>query len=72
MQIVKVVNRDPNEVMEIVRALRQQGLQQGTDFDFAYHQTKYDPITGHHVEDRHAIFKFYVEKYATLFTLKYA
>lgn len=71
MQIVTVYNRDSNEVMEIVRLLRLQGLTQGIDFDFAYHQTKFDPITGHHVEDRHAIFKFYVEKYATLFSLKY-
>ena len=66
------VNKDVNEVMEIVRNLRAQGIAQGTDFDFAYFQTKYDPISGHLVEGRHAVFMFRTEKYATLFTLKYS
>jgi hypothetical protein len=72
MLTVKVSKRDANGVMEIVKDLRAQGLKQGIDFDFEFYQTKFDPITGHHMEDRHAIFKFYVEKYATLFSLKYS
>lgn len=69
---VKVSDLDPNATMDIVRALRQQGLIQGQDFDFAFHQASYDPISGHHIEKRHTIFKFHTEKYATLFALKYS
>lgn len=66
------VEKEVNEVMEIVKELRSQGLTQGRDFDFAYFQTKYDPITGHFVEVRHAVFMFHTEKYATMFTLKWS
>jgi len=65
------VDKDVSEVMEIVKELRSQGLSQGIDFDFAYFQTKYDPISGHLVEGRHAVFMFHTEKYATLFTLRW-
>lgn len=58
--------------MEIVRELRAHGMTQGSDFDFAYFQNKYDPITGHRETEEHAVFTFYVEKYATLFTLKWS
>lgn len=68
---VKVIDKDPNQVMDIVRELRAQGLVQGKDFDFAYHQARYDENSYDAVENKHAIFKFYTEKYATLFTLKY-
>ena len=68
---VKVIDKDPNEVMEIVHELRAQGLLQGRDFDFAYHQARYDNNSYDAVENRHAIFTFYTERYATLFTLKY-
>ncbi len=67
-----IVNQKlPNEVLDLVHELRSQGLVQGSDFDFAYHQAKYDPITGHHVEDKYAVFKFHTEKYASLFALRY-
>jgi hypothetical protein len=71
--MIKVkVDKDVNEVMEIVRELRQHGMTQGTDFDFAYYQTVYDPISGHLVESKHAVFMFHTEKYATLFSLKWS
>lgn len=70
--MIKVrVNKDVNEVMAIVHDLRQQGMKQGTDFDFAYYQTVYDSISCHLVESKHAVFMFHTEKYATLFTLKW-
>lgn len=67
---VKVVDKGPNEVMDIVRELREQGLVQGQDFDFAYHPARYDNFAYDNV-DKHAVFTFYTERYATLFTLKY-
>ena len=68
---VTVIDKDPTEIMEIVRELRGQGMVQGRDFDFAYHQARYDVGSYDGVENRKTIFTFHTEKYATLFTLKY-
>ena len=68
---VKVIDKTAAEVMDIVRELRQQGLVQGHDFDFEYHQSYWDYSNTEAVRNKHAIFTFYVEKYATLFSLKY-
>jgi hypothetical protein len=68
---VKIPDRGPNQIMEIVRELRDQGLVQGIDFDFAYRHAGYDPVSGHFVEPRHTVFTFHVEKHATFFILKY-
>lgn len=55
--------------MEIVRELRQQGMIQGTDFEFSYVRSISD------IEQisipQHAIFAFNTDKYATFFALKY-
>ena len=71
---------DVNTTLDIVRELRKQGLVQGTDFDFSYNKPIYtdwrvwdqaeesDPI----VTPKHARFRFYDDKYATLFALRYA
>lgn len=56
--------------MDIVHTLRSDGLVQGVDFDFAYNQSKWDNMIGE--IPRHTYFTFYVEKYATLFALKYS
>jgi hypothetical protein len=69
MICITLVGRDPTEIIEIVRELRQQGMVQGKDFDFAYYQSKWDDMLGE--IPRNVEFKFYVEKYATLFSLKY-
>lgn len=61
-----------DRVMDIVRELRARGMVQGRDFDFSYHQAKYDNDGWSAVENKHAKFKFYDEKYATLFALIYA
>lgn len=71
-QIVTIKDVSPNDTMDIVRELRQQGLVQGKDFDFAYHQSKWDNFSYEAVVGKHAVFTFHSEKYATLFTLKYS
>ena len=61
---------DATRTMEIVRELRQQGMIQGTDFDFAYTKsTEYTMAKA--PMPRHTIFSFNTEKYATFFALKY-
>ena len=69
---VKVYNRSANDTMEIVRELRASGLDQGKDFDFAYHRASYDYTSDDKSEiPKHTIFTFYNETLSTLFLLKY-
>lgn len=67
---IKVYTTASN-VMEITREVRASGLTQGKDFDFAYHKSRYSQDSWECLEPEHAVFTFYVDKYATLFTLKY-
>jgi hypothetical protein len=67
---VKLKDVDPNRVMDIVRELRQQGLVQSKDFDFAYYQSRWDEMIGEIPTS--AVFSFYTEKYATMFAIKYS
>jgi hypothetical protein len=69
MRIVEIANKSSNEVVDIVNELRDQGLVQGTDFDFAYHPSTLD--TFDHVPSK-VVFTFHTEKYATLFALRWA
>jgi hypothetical protein len=73
---IKLENLDVNEVLDIVRSLRAQGLIQGKDFDFSYNKAVYQDWrdwdnTINTVSPKHAIFKFYDDRYATLFALRY-
>jgi hypothetical protein len=68
-QQVKLLDRTANEVMDMVYELRAQGLVQGRDFDFAYHQSRWDEMIGE--IPKTVVFDFYTEKYATLFAIKY-
>lgn len=68
---VVVRHMKANEVMELVKELRQSGLVQGVDFDFAFSHAKYNNDGWEAVEPRQTVFKFHTEKYATLFALKY-
>ena len=70
MVVIKLTDKNPNEVMDIVRTLRSDGLVQGVDFDFAYNQSKWDDMIGE--IPKHTHFTFYNEKYATLFALRWA
>ena len=69
MTNITIHDRSANEVLEMVKELRQQGLVQGEDFDFAYNQSRWDEMIGE--IPKSAIFSFYTEKYATMFALKY-
>jgi hypothetical protein len=67
---VIIRNRDAREVMEVVAKLRQDGWQQGQDFDFYFQQSHWDGMTG--TIPSSTKFVFYTEKYASIFALKYA
>jgi hypothetical protein len=66
---VVVKNRDVSDVLDIVKELRASGLVQGVHFDFAYNQSRWDPMIGD--VKGFTNFTFYEEKYSTLFALKY-
>ena len=68
-QQVIILDKSPNDIMDIVRSLRADGLTQGKDFDFAFHQSRWDEMIGE--VPKETVFTFYTEKYATLFALKY-
>jgi hypothetical protein len=66
---VVVENRDVSDVLDIVKELKASGLVQGVHFDFAYNQSRWDPMIGD--VKGFTNFTFYEEKYSTLFALKY-
>lgn len=70
MITVVIHNKNVSEILDIVTELRTQGIQQGKDFDFAFHQSRWDGMVGE--IPKRTVFSFYSEKYATLFTLKYS
>lgn len=72
MTAVNIEDLTVNETMEIVYELRRQGYIQGVDFDFAYYPEVMNNFSGDPLRFKHAVFTFYVEKYATLFALKYS
>ena len=63
-------HRDANEILVIVGKLKADGLVQGKDFDFYFHQSHWDGMIGEIPSSTKFI--FYTEKYASLFALKYA
>jgi hypothetical protein len=63
------IDRKLDKVIEIVYNLRRDGLRQGIDFDFAYHQSKWDEMIGE--IPTQTIFTFYDDEQAMLFALKY-
>lgn len=69
---VVLYRKDPVEVMSIVREMREMGWVQGKDFDFAYRPPMWDnKYSSEEIRAKHTVFKFYNEKYASLFALKY-
>ena len=58
-------------LLDIVEELREQGLIQGHDFDWAYHPAPYRTYNDPPIPAPNAVFAFYTEKYATFFVLKY-
>ena len=69
MTVIKILDKDPGAVIDIVKELRASGMVQGKDFDFAFYQTRWDPMTGD--VKGFTNFIFYEEKLATLFALRY-
>ena len=67
---ITIENRDVSDVLDIVKELKTSGLVQGVHFDFAYNQSRWDPMIGN--VKGFTNFTFYEEKYATLFALKYS
>jgi hypothetical protein len=43
---INVEDKDPNEILDIVKQLRASGLVQGVHFDFAYNQSRWDEMIG--------------------------
>ncbi len=43
---IVLLDKDPTEIIEIVKTMRNNGLIQGEDFDFAYIQSRWDNIVG--------------------------
>jgi hypothetical protein len=70
MITVVVEDRALVDIIDIVKELRTSGLKQGVHFDFAYNQSRWDPMIGN--VKGFTNFTFYEEKYATLFALKYS
>ena len=66
---VTIDRKNPNDVLDIVKELRTSGLVQGVHFDFAFYQSRWDPMIGD--VKGFTNFTFYEEKYSTLFALKY-
>ncbi len=73
MAIKKIIleHTNVNDIMDIVRELRESGCAQGVDFDFAYQPEEWDGFRMEPVKARHTTFTFYTNKWATWFTLKY-
>ena len=62
-------------ILGIVRDLRQAGLVQGTDFDFAYTLERLDynlASVGEVLAKRQTVFSFYNDSLASWFGIKYA
>ena len=66
---ITIENRSVIAVLDIVKELKASGLVQGVHFDFAYNQSRWDPMIGD--VKGFTNFTFYEEKYSTLFALKY-
>ena len=65
-----LLDKDPTEIIEIVKTMRNNGLIQGKDFDFAYYQSRWDDMIGE--IPKSVEFRFYKEKLATWFVLKWS
>jgi hypothetical protein len=69
---IKLLNKSSSEILLIIKEMANDGIVQGRDFDFAYHQAKYESDGWEQLSPKHTVFAFYTEQMATFFTLKYA
>ena len=71
MVVLTVYKETANEVMDLVRELRNTGWVQGKDFDFKYVPSKYINDGFTEIVPKHTEFTFYNEKLATWFALRW-
>lgn len=71
MITVKIYDKKPDDVIKLVKELKESGWVQSKDFDFSYTAPMFDSNHGEFTK-RYAEFTFYTEKYATIFALKYS
>jgi hypothetical protein len=69
MTEVKILHEKPMNIMALVAELREQGYVQRRDFDFAYYPAQADQDV---FIPRYTIFKFYDDRIASWFALKYS
>ena len=68
MTVVKI-EKPLGQVLDIINAMKAEGYTQGTDFDFAYHPYRWDPMTGN--VPAMTDFTFYTDELSLMFVLKY-
>lgn len=68
---VRIDDKMPNDILEIVKEIKKLGYIQGIDFDFEYHPPKYTDLTPDAEYNRKTIFRFYKDELATWFELRY-
>jgi hypothetical protein len=71
MKEIVLKERNPTEIVDIVREMRENGMVQGKDFDFRYNQAKYKDWSGDTADPEHTVFTFYTEACATWFVLRW-
>ena len=69
MTVVRLDRVPVDTVRDIVQKLKNNGREQGIDFDWAYHPGRWDPMIGD--IDKYVNFKFYKDHYATWFNLQH-
>jgi hypothetical protein len=68
--VINLTRYRVEEVLQVVKDLRQQGLVQGQDFDFAWQQSRWDEMIGEIPSS--VEFRFYDSRLASWFSLKWA
>lgn len=68
---VRIIDKKVNDIIDLVKEIKELGHIQGKDFDFEYHPPKYDDLSMEVVYNRVTVFKFYKEELATWFSLRY-
>lgn len=71
MKEVVIEGLFPDESLEIVRSLKNDGFIQGKDFDWSYQKPLYNDRTYEQIYDRRTIFRFFKDEMATWFSLRY-
>jgi hypothetical protein len=64
---VSIQNKNAIDALDLVHKLKEKGYVQGIDFDFSFHQSKWDEMIGE--IPKHTEFIFYKEELATWFSL---